>query len=136
MGNAQMLVRCPHSRRLGSALLHGWRWIIASDGYANVVPSVADAVEGILYELDAADEAALDRHEEVDAGCYDKRYLPVLHAGQNVLSLVYVSPLTDEGVATADYAIRLQKGFADAGLTAGYLARTVRRFIDVPLPGN
>jgi hypothetical protein len=135
MGNKQMLVRCPNSRRLGPAQLPGWRWIIAADGYANVVPAVADHVEGILFELAAADEAALDLFEEVATGAYAKIDLPVSYQGNMTQALVYVGPLWDEGSAAPEYVLRLQAAFADAGLEGDYLARLQCRCNTVIKPG-
>lgn len=131
MDSKQMLVRCPLSRKLGQASLPGWRWIIASDGYANVVPAATDVVQGVLFELADADEATLDLFEEVALGTYAKLYLPVLHHEANIHAMVYVGPLVDEGVAAPEYVLRLQAALADAGLCSEYLARAVHRFIDV-----
>jgi hypothetical protein len=136
MGRAQMLARCPHSRKLGVALLCGWRWIIAADGYANVLPAATDVVEGVLFELTAADEAALDLHEEVAAGCYGKRHLTVLYQGTAVTALVYIGPIAVEGNAAADYGDRIQAAFTDAGLSPPYVARSLHRFIHVPHAGS
>jgi hypothetical protein len=72
----QMALRCPTSRYLGVARLHGWRWIINERGYANVIqpdspsPSptttaTADEVYGLVYALTPADEARLDINEGV-----------------------------------------------------------------------
>lgn len=73
---------------LGIATLPHWRWHINEAGYANVLPprglrvrdspqtsvaagkipvsGVQDAVFGVLYEMDSADEGVLDRYEGVD----------------------------------------------------------------------
>jgi len=135
MGNKQMQERCPNSRRLGPAQLPGWSWIIAADGYANVVPAATDRVEGVLFELAAADEAALDLFEEIATGAYAKLHLPVNYQGSRTQALVYVGPLSDEGSAAPEYVLRLQAAFADAGLDADYLTRVVRRFITVTQAG-
>jgi cation transport regulator ChaC len=135
MGNKQMLARCPNSQRLGPAQLPGWRWIIAGDGYANVVPAATDRVEGVLFRLAEADEVALDLFEEVATGAYEKLHLPVNYHGNRTQALVYVGPLSDEGTAAPEYVLRLQAAFADASLDADYLARVVRRFITVAQPG-
>lgn len=136
MGTAQMLTRCPHSPKLGLAILPGWRWIIASDGYANLVPATTELVEGVLFALAADDETALDVFEEVEAGAYAKLELPVLYEGNTVPALVYVSPRTEEGVAEMEYVLRLQAALVDAGLSADYVARAVSRFIHLPHCGS
>ncbi|PLB49577.1 hypothetical protein P170DRAFT_437153 [Aspergillus steynii IBT 23096] len=86
----QMRMRCTHnpdlsSRPVAIARLDRWRWLICQPGYANVVPPAGlrvgrqidegskvpvsgeeDTVYGVLYEMDAADEALLDGYEGVD----------------------------------------------------------------------
>ncbi|KAL5366326.1 hypothetical protein BJX96DRAFT_31373 [Aspergillus floccosus] len=86
----QMRQRCTQnpllsSRPVALARLNHWRWLICQPGYANVVPPPAlrighqardgdevpvsgaeDAVFGVLYEMDAADERLLDGYEGVD----------------------------------------------------------------------
>ncbi|KAF2805706.1 uncharacterized protein BDZ99DRAFT_450398 [Mytilinidion resinicola] len=101
----QMRLRCPTSRYLGVARLPGWRWLINSRGYANVVesststststsssptvPAAASSapsaqpqqhadneVYGLAYALLPADEARLDVNEGVPEA-YTKEYLEV-----------------------------------------------------------
>ncbi|KAJ5580156.1 uncharacterized protein N7459_006141 [Penicillium hispanicum] len=88
---SQMRQRCTvnpslSSKPLAIALLPKWRWLICEAGYANVLPpegmregpqrsdlarkvpvsGVEDAVYGVLYEMDPADETILDGYEGVD----------------------------------------------------------------------
>lgn len=87
----QMKARCgvdpSHSGKpLAIAALPSWRWLICQAGYANVLPprdirtgaqkskaaervpvsGSADAVFGVLYEMDPGDEELLDGFEGVD----------------------------------------------------------------------
>ena len=61
----QMAKRCPESRYVGIATLHGWRFLVNNRGFANVVPSPRDHVEGLVYRLSLTDEANLDKNEGV-----------------------------------------------------------------------
>ncbi|KAK5167108.1 uncharacterized protein LTR77_007838 [Saxophila tyrrhenica] len=81
----QMRQRCPTSKYLGIARLEGWRWIINSRGYANVVEinststtihegegqekdtkdSPSGEVWGLVYTLETEDERRLDVNEGV-----------------------------------------------------------------------
>lgn len=68
----QMALRCPTSRYLGVARLNGYKWIINSRGYANVVEVASsaasnydDEVYGLVYRLEEEDEERLDRNEGV-----------------------------------------------------------------------
>ncbi len=130
MGRARMAARCPGSKRLGPATLLGYRWVIAANGYANAVPSAADAVEGVLFDLTPACEASLDICEEVGAGCYSKHVVAVEHAGATVYALIYLNARTGTGVAAPDYLEPLRTAvFVDGGLSEGYLKRHILPFI-------
>lgn len=73
----QMAKRCPESRYVGVARLHGWRYQINNRGYANVVFSHGSYVEGLVYRLSPTDEANLDRNEGVSTAVYEKCQLEV-----------------------------------------------------------
>lgn len=91
----QMSRRCPDSRYIGTAQLHNYRFQINSRGYANVLPSPGDCVEGLVYLLSADDESSLDQYEGVSTKVYEKDFLPVdiytasiNHVGRLVSDLV------------------------------------------------
>ncbi len=79
----QMARRCPGSRFVGRARLHGYRWQINQRGYANVVVAAGSVVDGLVFELgsddgsNSTDEARLDRSEGVAMGAYAKEYFSV-----------------------------------------------------------
>lgn len=129
MWDAQMRKRCPQSKKVGVARLRSYRWIISTRGYANVVASTADEVEGVLFELSQSDEDSLDRYEGVASGSYRKVDLPVLHDGREVVALVYIDPVTAEGSPEEEYVKRINLGLKDAKLSEGYVTRYVRKFI-------
>lgn len=87
----QMQMRCTFNPKLSSttlaiAILRKWRWLICEAGYANVLPppgmrvgsqqsdlvrpvpisGTEDAIYGILYDMDPADERILDGYEGID----------------------------------------------------------------------
>ncbi|MCK4414958.1 MAG: gamma-glutamylcyclotransferase [Candidatus Eisenbacteria sp.] len=129
MWNTQMQRRCPESKKLGVAILRSFRWIISMRGYANVVKSADDEVEGVLFQISDADEESLDGFEGVDSGSYVKRDLPVLHANQEQRALVYIDPVTTEGNPKAEYVNRINAALRDAQLPPAYVINHVRRFI-------
>ncbi|KAF2790368.1 AIG2 family protein, partial [Melanomma pulvis-pyrius CBS 109.77] len=94
----QMARRCPNSKYIGRATLPHYRWMINQRGYANVVPSNGDWVEGLVFEIDSEDERRLDRSEGVAkrlyvegengpiAPCYRKEYRNLtIHRAQKSL---------------------------------------------------
>ncbi len=75
----QMAQRCPHSVFLGKATLPGYRWQINQRGVANVVESLDDCVEGLVFLVNPRDEKALDRSEGVSRSLYVKKSLPIIY---------------------------------------------------------
>ena len=129
MWNAQMQRRCPQSRKVGKAWLKGYRWIIAARGYASVVPSPNEEVEGVLFEISPSDEAALDGFEGVAVGSYIKAELPVICGGLHDVSLVYIDSSKAEGLPVEEYIGRINAGVRDAELSPAYVDRYIRRFV-------
>ena len=74
---SQMRKRCPESRYMGVAYLHGYKFQINQRGYANIIPSPDDVVAGLCYLLSAEDERRLDVNEGVAFGAYEKEMLDV-----------------------------------------------------------
>jgi gamma-glutamylcyclotransferase len=62
---AQMAKRCPNSKFVGTAILPHYRWMINERGFANVVRSNSDWVEGLVFEIDIEDELRLDKSEGI-----------------------------------------------------------------------
>jgi gamma-glutamylcyclotransferase (GGCT)/AIG2-like uncharacterized protein YtfP len=129
MWDAQMAKRCPQSKKIGVARLRGYRWIVSVRGYANVVESKEDEVEGVLFELSQSDEDSLDRHEGISSGSYRKADLRVLHGEKEEVAFVYLDPVISEGAPKKEYIQRINSGLADAKLSEGYVTRYVRKFI-------
>jgi len=129
MWAAQIKKRCPQSKKVGIARLRGYRWIISARGYANVVESNDDQVEGVIFRISQSDEDSLDQYEGVSSGSYRKADLGVLHGEKEKIALVYLDPVTAEGTPTSEYIQRINSGLADAKLSEGYVTRYVRKFI-------
>jgi len=132
---AQMNSRCPGNSRIGSGVLPGFRWIINSHGYATLVTDPDETVHGIVYTLTATDEKSLDDYEEVRSGLYRKRECKVMLGEREVSCLVYIDPVTSEGVPDAAYIARINYGLRDARLPGGYVERVVRRFVPAGADG-
>jgi hypothetical protein len=128
-----MKKRCPQNKKIGVARLLGYRWIISARGYANVVKSMKDYVEGLIFEISATDEVSLDNYEGVSSGSYYKAELPVLHEEQEKVALVYVDPVTAEGIPKAKYIQRINLGLADAKLSDASVTHYVRKYIPAQL---
>jgi gamma-glutamylcyclotransferase (GGCT)/AIG2-like uncharacterized protein YtfP len=121
--------RCPDHRVIGNGVLKGYRWIISTRGYANIVKSKTDEVHGVIYEISESDERSLDCWEGVQSGAYQKEMMPVEFEGQSRECLVYVDPVEEEGKPKQEYIERINKGISDSKLPQEYIDRYVRKFI-------
>jgi hypothetical protein len=122
--------RYPGFKVADRAVLKDYRWIINTRGFANVIPSKGDFVEGVLYWLTEDDENRLDKKEGVASGSYRKEELVVLFNGQSTPTLVYGDPIIDEGSPSAEYVKRINAGQHDAQLSKEYVANHIRPAIE------
>ncbi|MDI6764062.1 MAG: gamma-glutamylcyclotransferase [Thermodesulfobacteriota bacterium] len=125
----QMRERCPNHKIVGNGILKGYRWIISKRGYANIVKSSQDEVQGIVYEISDSDESTLDIKEGVQNGAYRKETITVEVDGQSLKCLVYVDPVEHEGEPKQEYIDRINKGILDSKLSSEYINRYIRKFI-------
>ncbi|KAH6604199.1 hypothetical protein Trco_007645 [Trichoderma cornu-damae] len=94
----QMNRRCPNSKFIGKARLCNYRWQINERGYANVAEAEGHWVDGLVYEIDDADEAKLDISEGVAKNAYDKRYMTVLlHRARSALYRRPIAWIVEKG---------------------------------------
>jgi gamma-glutamylcyclotransferase len=127
----QMKDRCPNHRVIGNGVLEGYRWIISSRGYANIVKSSTDEVRGVIYELSESDELSLDCYEGVQSGAYLKEMMTVEFEGERRKCLVYIDPVEEEGKPKQEYIEKINKGISDSELPQKYINRYIRKFIPV-----
>ena len=132
MDAAAMAARCPDSRPLGLARLDRHRFLVMRAGYASVRPDPAGAVWGLLWDLAAADEPALDRYEEVDAGLYDKAWRTVTAEAGMVRALVYVGRDAEPGTPQPGYGVAVLAAAEAAGVPAAYLEELRGRLAGAP----
>lgn len=83
----QMSYRCPTARSLGLAKLNHHRFEFRA--HATISASRGQVVEGVLWEITPADEAALDRLEGYPV-YYGKKTVMIEHQGQHFRAMVYV----------------------------------------------
>lgn len=125
----QMARRCPTAQVLGPAKLKGYTLTFRGmngGAVANIEPDVAGGVPVLLWRLEPADEAALDRYEGFPV-LYRKEKVMVTFQGTRVKAMVYVmnegKPL---GEPNGRYYNIIRKGYHEAGFDIGILDRAVK----------
>jgi gamma-glutamylcyclotransferase (GGCT)/AIG2-like uncharacterized protein YtfP len=129
MDVAAMASRCPASMPLGLARLPRHRWIISTDGYANVVRDARRDVHGMLWELALADVSVLDRFEDVPR-LYRKVTQPVISEKGIRRALVYVGRSSEIGRPRPGYLNDVIRAAETAGLPITSLTE-MRKYADV-----
>lgn len=128
MDPAQMAQRCPHSPRRGTGWLEDWRLTFGGaelgwDGaLATVVEARGKRVFVALYEMNEADEAALDMWDGVTLGYYRQAKVRVATAEGDVLAWLYVLNGYEGGLPSARYLGILADAAETAGAPSDYVA--------------
>jgi gamma-glutamylcyclotransferase (GGCT)/AIG2-like uncharacterized protein YtfP len=127
-----MASRCPSSKPIGLARLPRHRWIISTDGFANIVRDARKDVHGMLWELALSDMPPLDRFEDVPK-LYSKVNQPVISSTGIRRALIYVGRSAEVGKPRPGYLADVVKAAESAGLPALYIAE-LRKFGDLRTP--
>jgi gamma-glutamylcyclotransferase (GGCT)/AIG2-like uncharacterized protein YtfP len=126
MDVAAMAARCPSSKPLGLARLPRHRWIISTDGYANVIRDPRLVVHGMLWELALSDVPVLDRFEDVPR-LYRKVTQPVISTKGIRQALIYIGRANEAGRPRPGYLDDVLRAAEGAGLPPIYVTE-MRRF--------
>jgi hypothetical protein len=103
MSRPHMRKLCPGATAIGTATLSGWQFTINPDGYGSIERRANGIVHGVLWRLMPRDLAAVDAYENVAAGLYDRRILPVRYGARQLPALVYVGRRQGKGTPRAGY---------------------------------
>jgi gamma-glutamylcyclotransferase (GGCT)/AIG2-like uncharacterized protein YtfP len=122
----EMAYRCPGAVALGKAVLPGYRFEFKS--FATIVPSPGETVEGVLWTITDADEAALDILEGYPE-FYDKKHVKV-QQGIDYIAMTYIMNPREKGYAPSDgYYSMVSEGYQAFGLNQKQLLDAKNRSI-------
>ena len=128
MLTARLAARCPSARLMGVAWADGHavrfeKHGMDGSGKAALVAAVG-AAPGVLYALDRADLAALDRFEGAGRGYDRDDAFAIRHDGRDLAAVTYRASHPRPGLSAFDWYLALvlagahQHGFDDAYMTA------------------
>ena len=136
MDPAQMRQRCPSSPFSGTGWIPGWRLTFGAEdvgwegALATLVPDEGAGGSGVfvaLYDLTAADEAALDAWEGADHGLYRKVRLRVHTLAGDVVAYAYALDAFEGGLPSARYLGAIADAAEAAGAPEDYLTELRHR---------
>ena len=123
MDPVHMAERCPTARRQGVAVLPGHGFRIAATGYGNAMAAPRESVYGVLWELEPADEAALDAFEGIAEGLYRKAGALVRSGdGSEVDAMLYLPADPAPGRPVPGYLERIIEVAGALNFPPAYLA--------------
>jgi gamma-glutamylcyclotransferase (GGCT)/AIG2-like uncharacterized protein YtfP len=119
----QMAYRCPTARVVGSGTLKGWR--LTFRGVATLEPEEGAETPIATWELEAEDEAALDRYEGYPY-YYRKETVEVEVRGKSVKAMVYLMNSGRPQMPSMGYYRTIAEGYDDVGLDIRYLEAALK----------
>ena len=120
--------RCPGAKPLGRARLPGYRLAFSRysrqrrGGSADVVKDASSTVWGVLYEVDEACLASMDRVESVPTAYRRERVTVFDDAGQPQEAITYVANPTGEFLPSRSYLEVILRGARAYALPVEYIA--------------
>jgi cation transport regulator ChaC len=129
MCQEQMNKTCPDHHYFGTGILKGFRWIISTRGYANIIKSEGDEVYGVVYKMSAADELSVEEYEGIRNASYQKEMMDVKVDKTTYRCLVYIDPNVEEGIPTGEYINLINQAVEDAELSQEYVERYIRKYL-------
>lgn len=140
MLTARLVDRCPSTRVAGLAYADGYKLSFAKlsidkSGKATLVQQAGQRCSGVLFEIDLAEQAALDKFEGADYR-RDDAFPVVLADGSAFSASTYLARETTEGLVPYHWYLALIiAGCHEHKLDAGYVRelRMVKHAIDEDL---
>lgn len=130
MNLEQMARRCPTARVLGPAELEGFKLTFRGPNggaVANIEPDPEDTVPVLLWEIQRADEMALDRYEGFPI-LYRKQMVSIVLGGRRRQVMAYVmNPGRPLGAPSSYYFNIIRDGYLSAGFDTTALAAATSR---------
>jgi len=122
MDRAHMARMAPTARPIGPCQLGSHRLAIGRSGYGTLLPAPGRRVLGLLWELQPADERALDRFEGLAEGFYRKDTVEVEDvSGSTHRAMVYLATDDRPGEAHPSYVAQVEAAARALGLPDDYL---------------
>ena len=128
LNRAQMAVRCPSARIVGTSVMEGWRLQfrgVRKGAVATVEPYPGASVPVLVWEITPADEEALDRYEGFPV-FYRKDTVTVPLNGKPVKAMIYImNDGRPPGQPSAYYYHTILEGYNDAYFDSQTLLKVV-----------
>jgi len=127
---AQMALRCPTARPVGTAAIEGYELLFrgtGQHGVATIEPREGSSVPVLVWDIKEKDELALDRYEAYPT-LYGKQMMGIVVDGKAVSAMVYVMvPGLEAGFPTQSYLDIIIEGYRNAGFDPCIIDAAIER---------
>lgn len=134
MNIKQMQHRCPTAKPVSKLILKGYRLLFRGTDYgavATIEKYARGAVPVLLWELEPADEDALDHYEGFPY-LYRKEYLKIRHGSESREAMVYImNPGRRMGRPNPAYFKTINDGYIHARFDIRYLNEAVKASVEL-----
>ena len=128
MQSEHMRQQCPGSRLVAKVRLRDHRLVFSrwwdawgGGGVADVQPAAGEVVEGVIWDITAADREALDRFEAYPTSYSRKDVIVETWDGQRLGAFASVARPEGSYRPARDYLTRIIAGAEEQGLSPAYL---------------
>ena len=122
LSESQMAYRCPTAKVVGTSTLKDWRLLF--DGPASIEKCKGYKVPVLIWEIQPADEKALDRYEGYP-NYYRKEMIEVEVNGEKLDAMVYIMNTDKESTPSTYYFNILLQGYKRFGFNMNILKRAL-----------
>lgn len=134
----QMKYRCPKSKPIGKAYLHGYELVF--NYHADVIPTgnPNDVVPVALWEIDPTEWKRLDMYEGYPRYYIRETVTVKTEDGKEVEAIVYVMAKDRKGryAPSADYFYGIVEGCKDFGIPTDHLRDALKKSVHNPTEFN
>lgn len=129
LNTEQMAYRCPTAKAVGAGTLNGYELLFKGHqkgAYATVGKKKGGTVPVLVWELETADEQALDRYEGYPH-FYRKEWVTVTMGGKDIQAMIYImNERYQYGIPSKLYYEIVQSGYNEAGFDCGVLEKALQ----------
>lgn len=124
----QMGQRCPAAKPIGVAMLEDYELLFRGQNgncHATVEPKENSSVPVLIWEIEEADEAALDRYEGYPIH-YRKEVIEIDFNNLKVQAMIYIMNGRPIGKPSNSYLNVIKRGYIDNGLDIKFLENALK----------
>lgn len=114
-----MAWRCPTAHRIGTSEINGYKLVFrgwAGHAYATIEQDADSKVPVVLWEIETADELALDKYEGFPLLYHKENFKVKTNRNKTVTGMAYIMNGYELNLPSEDYFQTILDGYTDNGI--------------------